>query len=105
MVTAIWLCRRIVARQAAHVVAHPVAVPHRLAQQPLHPMRRGVSGLFGQLPTRPRVHIGQESKQIGAGLPARLDPPEPARDPGEPRVELGQPLLGRDAAPSGRHEI
>jgi hypothetical protein len=38
-------------------------------------------------------------------LPARLHPPEPARDTREPAVELGQPILGVYAVPSGRHTI
>jgi hypothetical protein len=43
---------------AAQVVSDLVGVPHRLAQQSLHRMRRRMSGLLGQLPTRPGVHIG-----------------------------------------------
>jgi hypothetical protein len=36
---------------------------------------------------------------------ARLHPGEPARDPREPGVELGQPFLGVYAVPSGRRTI
>jgi hypothetical protein len=46
-------------RVAAHVVADCIGVPDRLAQQPLHRVRRHVSSLLGQLPTRSGVHIGQ----------------------------------------------
>jgi hypothetical protein len=42
-----------------HVVTSGVGVPDRLAQQPLHRLRRHVPGVLSQLPTRPRVHIGQ----------------------------------------------
>jgi hypothetical protein len=37
--------------------------PSRLPQQSLHRVRRGISGLLGQLPTRPAIHIGQQSEQ------------------------------------------
>jgi hypothetical protein len=35
----------------SHVIAHRVGIPHRLAEQPLHPMWCTVSGLLSQLPT------------------------------------------------------
>ena len=65
---------------AAHVVTDLVGVPDRLTQQSLHRMRRTVSGLLGQLPTRPGVHIGHETEQERPRLPARLHPSKPARD-------------------------
>jgi short-subunit dehydrogenase len=37
-------------------------VPHRLAQQSLHPVRRTVAGLLSQLPTRSGFHIGQQAQ-------------------------------------------
>ncbi len=77
----------------AQVIADRVGVPHRLAQQPLHPLRAAVAGLFGQLPTRPAVHIGQQSEQERPSPPTRLHPTAPARDPRERRVELFQPRL------------
>ena len=64
-----------------------------------------VSGLLGQLPTRAGVHIRQQAEQEGPRLPARLHPPEPTRDPGERRVELGQPSLGVYAVASGHRKI
>ncbi|MFC4044567.1 hypothetical protein ACFO1B_39680 [Dactylosporangium siamense] len=57
--------------------------------------------MFRQLPARPGVHIGQQTEQEHARLPARLHPTEPARDRGEPGVELSQPLPDGYAVPSG----
>jgi hypothetical protein len=90
---------------AAHIIADGVGVPHRLTQQPLHPMRCAVSGPLGQLPTGVSVQIRQQPEQEQPCLAAGLHPPEPARDPGEPRVELGQPTLGVYAVASGRHGV
>jgi hypothetical protein len=87
---------------AAHVVTHALGVPDRLTQQPLHCVRRRVSGLLRHLPTRSGVHIGQQAEQKRTGPPARLHPAEPARDRHEPGVELGQPFLDSYAVPSGR---
>ena len=90
---------------AAHVVTHQVGVPHRLTQQPLHPMRRDVSGLLRQLPTRTRVHIRQQAKQKRPRPTTRLHPPEPASDTRKADLELLQPALNVYAVPSGRHKI
>jgi hypothetical protein len=67
-----------------HVVTHLVGVPHRLAQQSLHRMRRRVPGPLSQLPTRTIVYIRQQPEQERPGPPPWLHPPEAARDPREP---------------------
>lgn len=83
----------LVGHVTAHIVTDVVRVPHRLAQQPLHRVRGRVSGLLGQLPTRPRVHIGQQSQQKRTNPPSRLNPSEPASDPRERRVEVFLPCV------------
>jgi hypothetical protein len=99
-----WIAER-VDHVTARVVADRVGVPDRLAQQPLHAMRRGVPGLLSHLPTRPAVHIRQQAEQKRPRLPTRLHPTEPARNPREPGVELRQPPVGVYAMPSGRRSI
>jgi hypothetical protein len=76
-----------------HIVAHRIGVPDRITQQPLHPVRRGVSSLLSQLPTRTGIHIGQRAEQERPRPAARLDTTKLARNAGKRRVELLQPLL------------
>ncbi len=89
----------------AQVITNFVGVPHRLTQQPLHPVRRRVSSLLGQLPARPAVHIGQQAEQESPSLAAWLDAPEPRSDPGERRVEMSLPLVYVYAGPGGPRTV
>jgi hypothetical protein len=68
-------------------------------------MRGTVTGLLTELPARPSVHIRQQSKQERPGPPARLYPPEPARDPSEGRVELLPPPINVYAGSHGHRAI
>jgi hypothetical protein len=64
-------------------------------------------GLLAALTLSGRPELRDEVADLLAaqGLPTRLDPAEPARDRGEPGVELGYPSLGVYAVPSGRRSI
>jgi site-specific DNA recombinase len=77
--------------EGADVIADPVHIPVRAAQQPLHPVRAHLASPFRQ---RPPVLPLQARDQPGHVLPhpgPRLGTGEPARDP---LVQLVQP--GRD---------
>ena len=78
----------------AHVIADPVVVPHRPAQQVLHPIRAGVAGVLGDRPAVLAWQIRQQPEHERPGPPAWLHPAEPARDPAQ---QLLQPRL-----PAGR---
>jgi hypothetical protein len=69
------------------------------------PNRRGIPGLLRQLPTRLAVHIGQKTEQERTRPQARLRPPEPARVPSEPRVELFAPHLNVYAGLHGHRSV
>lgn len=71
------------------IVAHPVDVPVRPSQQPLHAVRAGLASLLGQ---RPPVLTLETSDQPGHVLTSPgpwLGPPEPATDPVTQRIQLG----------------
>jgi hypothetical protein len=75
----------------AEVIADPVLVPHRPAQQMLHPIRAGVAGVLSD---RPAVLAGQVRKQPAHECPgpsAGLHPAEPARDPAQQLVQARLP--------------
>jgi len=95
----------LVSHVGSQVVADPVGVPHRSAEQALHAVRRTITSMFGQLPTRPSVHIRQQPEQERLGLPARLHPPEPTSDSGERRVELFPPPINVYAGSHGHRTI
>ena len=74
---------------AAQVVKHRLGVPHRLGQQPLHPLRCSISSLLRQPPRRPGIHILVQTKQKRAGLSTGLNTLEPARHPDEQSSNFG----------------
>jgi hypothetical protein len=80
----------------AEVIADPVVVPHRTAQQVLHPIRGGVAGVLGDRPAVLARQVGQQPVHERPGPPAWLHPREPARDPAQqllqPPPAIGQGL-------------
>jgi len=74
----------------AEVVADRVVVPHRPAQQVLHPIRVGVPGVLGDRPAVLAWQVGQQATDEGLGPPSQLHPSEPTCDPAHQLVE---PLL------------
>jgi hypothetical protein len=71
-----------------------VVVPHRPAQQVLHPVRGRVAGVLGQRPAvRPRQPRQQPCQEPPHPTP-RLDPGEPGRDPRHDLLEARPPSLG-----------
>jgi hypothetical protein len=78
----------------AHVIADPVVVPHRSAEQVLHPIRGDIPGVLGDRPAVLAWQIRQQPAHERPGVPAWLHPAEPACDPAQ---QLLQPLL-----PAGR---
>jgi hypothetical protein len=65
-------------------------VPHRVVEQPLHPVRGGVPGVLGHRPAILARQIAHQPGEVLAGLLPRLDPGEAAA---QPSVELAQILL------------
>src|SRR4029453_8530498 len=73
----------------AEVVTDPVGVPPRAIQQPLHPIRGHLTGLFGQPPAVLALNLAQQALQVGQRPAARLHPTEP---PTDALVQLDQPV-------------
>jgi hypothetical protein len=67
----------------AEVVADPVVVPHRPAEQMLHPIRTGVADVLGDRPAVLAWQVDQQPEHERPGSPAWLHPAEPARDPAQ----------------------
>jgi hypothetical protein len=74
----------------AEIVADPVVVPHRPAEQVLHPVGAGVAGMLGDRPAVLAGQVGQQPVHERLGPSAWLHPAEPARDPAQ---QLLQPCL------------
>jgi len=72
---------------AADVVADRVGVPDRPGQQMLHPVRAGLTGVFGDRPTVLPGQFGQQPGDERPDPPPRLHPSEPGRDPAHQLVE------------------
>jgi hypothetical protein len=77
----------------AEVVADPVGVPTVAVQQPLHPVRRGIPDLLGQLPPVLPFHAREQGPQVGGRPSPGLHSPEPTRNPGHDGLELRLPIL------------
>jgi hypothetical protein len=84
----------------AQVVAQHVGVPACPAQQPLHRVRRGITGELGQRPPVLALQPGQQTTHISHGLAAWLDPPEPVPHPHTQLIQPGSPRLNVDAHPA-----
>jgi hypothetical protein len=78
----------------AQVVADAVVVPDRSAQQVLHPVGAGVTGVLSDRPAVLAWQVGQQPVHERPGPSAGLHPAKPARDPTQ---QLLQPRL-----PAGR---
>jgi hypothetical protein len=74
----------------AEVIADRVVVPHRPAQQVLHPIRVGVPGVLGD---RPAVLAWQIRKQPTHERPGPLPQLHPAKPTCDPAQQLVEPLL------------
>lgn len=82
------------------VVAQHVGVPARPAQQPLHRIRRGITGELGQRPPVLALQPGQQTTHVRHGLAAWLDPPEPMPHPHTQLIQPSSPILNVDAHPA-----
>jgi hypothetical protein len=76
---------------STEVVADPVVVPHRPAQQVLHPIRAGIAGVLGERPAVLAWQVGQQPVHERPGAPPGLYPAEPARDPAQQLLQPGLP--------------
>lgn len=74
-----------------HVITNEVGVPVGRRQQPLHPVRRGLTGLLGQRPGVLPLHRQQQTPHIRRHPRPRLGPGEPRRDPGMDLLQPGRP--------------
>jgi hypothetical protein len=92
---------------AAQVVADQLRVPVGGGQQPLHPIRGGLPGVLGQLPTVLTPDWANQPTQVRQHPPPWLGPGEAARDPGGQRLQPRRPppdFLDRCPRPIGlRH--
>ena len=79
-----------------HLVADSVDVPIGPPQQPLHPVRRHVTGLLGQSPAVLTIKTRDKPRQILPRPASRLRPGEPIRKAGMQPVELTRPLINLD---------
>jgi hypothetical protein len=78
---------------AAHVVAQGVGVPAGGGQQPLHPVRRRLPGVLGQLPAVLAPDVTEQAAQEPGRPAADLRAGEPWADPLAQPLELGRPPL------------
>ena len=65
----------------ADIVADPVHVPIRAAQQPLHPIRADLARMLGQRPPVLPLQARDQPAQVFPHPGPRLGSPEPACDP------------------------
>jgi AAA ATPase domain len=86
---------------AAQVVAYRVRIPPGVVEQPLHPVRATVTGRLSKGPAVLVRQRRQQADQVAAGLPPRLDPPEPGREPAQQIVQTRCPV----GDPIHRHKI
>jgi hypothetical protein len=75
----------------ADLVTDAVFVPHRPAQQVLHPIGAGVPGVLSQRPAVLAWQVGQQPHHERPSPPAWLHPPEPARDPAQQLLQARLP--------------
>jgi hypothetical protein len=73
----------------AQVITHAVSVPAGAVEQPLHPIRGQLPGLFSQPPAVLALQRAEQPLQVPKGSAARLDASEPRPDP---LVQLDQPV-------------
>ena len=73
------------------VIAHPVGVPLSPAQQVLHTVRVGVTGMFGDRPTVLARQFSQQPEQEPTDPASCLDPTEPPCHPPQQPVSFGLP--------------
>jgi hypothetical protein len=76
---------------STQVITHPVDIPVRRAQQPLHPVRRHRPRVLSQRPAVLTLQTSQQPTQIGTHPSPRLDPAKPARDQLHHRIQRRDP--------------
>jgi hypothetical protein len=88
----------------AHVIADLVFVPHRPAEQVLHPVGAGVAGVLGDRPAVLTRQIGQQPEHEHLGPPSWLHSAKPTRDPIQQLVQARGPS-GRVYAVACGHRL
>ena len=73
------------------IVAHRLRIPAHPGQEILHPVRRGIAGRFGQLPTLLPGDRREQTAQVPPSPPTRLDPAKARADPLDQRVQALSP--------------
>jgi hypothetical protein len=66
-----------------HGVADGVLVPDRPSQQMLQAVRGRLAGVLSDRPAVLARQVRQQPEHQRAGMPSRLHPPEPARNPAQ----------------------
>ena len=79
--------------QAAQVLAHPALIPHRLVQQPLHPVRRALARGLGHRPPVAGRQRREQSLHVRQSPLPRFRPEEPRPDQLTELIQLRRPLL------------
>jgi hypothetical protein len=85
------------------VVPDRVRLPPHPAQEVLHPVGCRVARGLGELPAVLAPQGRQQPAQVGQRPPARLDPPEPRREPPRQLVQALRPPLGFVHVRHARH--
>jgi hypothetical protein len=78
---------------AVHVIAQPIRIPTGAGQQPLHPIRRRLPSLLGQLPAVLARHITQQPPHEPGDSAADLRADKPRSDPLRQPLERRRPAL------------
>jgi hypothetical protein len=73
----------VVDQVVADVVADGVVVPDRPGQQVLQAVRGRLAGVLGDRPAVLARQVSQQPEHERAGVPPRLHPGKPARDPAQ----------------------
>jgi len=73
------------------IVTDPVGIPVRGREQPLHPVRAGLTSLLSQRPAVLALQRRQQTTQIGRYPLPRLRPREPRCDPCMHLIQASRP--------------
>ncbi|GAA3266439.1 hypothetical protein GCM10020218_003480 [Dactylosporangium vinaceum] len=79
--------------EVTHVITDSVDVELRPAQQPLHPVRAHLTGMFSNRPPVAPIQPSGQPAHIPRSPRPRLDTTEPRPDPHTKPIKLSQPLI------------
>jgi hypothetical protein len=88
-----------------HVTQHPIRIPRRRGQQPLHPPRAGLTGMLGQAPTVRARQPGHHPKHEAPQPQPRFHPAHPSRHAAQKVIQSRQPAARIYAMACGHRPV